>query len=224
MILSFTHDPRYVTKNTHVTDGLTWPDVRWAFQSTEASNWHPLTWLSHMADCQLFGIHPWGHHLTNVLLHAINAVLLFVVLRSMTGAVWRSIFVAALFGLHPLHVESVAWVSERKDVLSTAFLMLVLWAYAHRAERLRARSSHAWIFYGLALLFFAMGLMCKPMLVTVPCVLLLLDYWPLKRLEHSLGRDTPGFVDREDPVLCPLGRSQRGHVVCTTQRRHRAVG
>jgi tetratricopeptide (TPR) repeat protein len=178
-------DPKYVTENAHVTGGLTWANVRWAFQNTEASNWHPLTWLSHMADCQLFGLHPWGHHLTNVLLHAINAVLLFVVLRRMTGAVWRSLFVAMLFGLHPLHVESVAWVSERKDVLSTAFWMLVLWAYACRVELAGARGHRASIFQGLALLFFALGLMCKPMLVTLPCVLLLLDYWPLKRWERS---------------------------------------
>ena len=130
-------DPAYVTENAHVKGGLTWENVRWAFQSTEASNWHPLTWLSHMADCQLFGLHPWGHHLTNVLLHALNAVLLFVVLRKMTGALWRSLFVAALFGVHPLHVESVAWVSERKDVLSTTFWMLVLWAYARRTEIMR---------------------------------------------------------------------------------------
>lgn len=178
-------DPVYVTKNAHVTGGLTWANVRWAFHSTEASNWHPLTWLSHMADCQIFGLHPWGHHLTNVLLHAIDAVLLFVVLRKMTGALWRSLFVAALFGLHPLHVESVAWVAERKDVLSTAFWMLVLWAYARRVELARARGPGALIFYGLALLFFALGLMCKPMLVTLPCVLLLLDYWPLNRWDGS---------------------------------------
>ena len=178
-------DPVYVTKNVHVTGGLTWANVRWAFSTTEASNWHPLTWLSHMADCQLFGLHPWGHHLTSVLLHALNAVLLFVVLRRMTGAVWRSLFVAALFGLHPLHVESVAWVAERKDVLSTAFLMLVLWAYARRAELAQARRPGAGIFYGWALLFFALGLMCKPMLVTLPCVLLLLDYWPLNRWAGS---------------------------------------
>jgi tetratricopeptide (TPR) repeat protein len=176
-------DPVYVTGNAHVKGGLAWADVKWAFRSTEASNWHPLTWLSHMADCQLFGLHPWGHHLTNVLLHAINAVLLFAALRMMTGALWRSLFVAALFGLHPLHVESVAWVSERKDVLSTTFWMLVLWAYARRAGISRVGGRSAPLFYGLALVFFALGLMCKPMLVTLPCVLLLLDFWPLRRLE-----------------------------------------
>ncbi len=177
-------DPVYVTNNAHVTGGLTGENMRWAFLSTEASNWHPLTWLSHMADCQLYGLHPWGHHLTSLLLHALNATLLFVVLRRMTGAVWRSLFVAALFGLHPLHVESVAWISERKDVLSTTFWMLVLWAYVRRVELIGARSRRAWIFQGLALLFSALGLMCKSMLVTVPCVLLLLDYWPLHRWEY----------------------------------------
>jgi protein O-mannosyl-transferase len=174
-------DPVYVTGNAHVTNGLTWDNLKWAFRSTEASNWHPLTWVSHMADCQLYGLHAWGHHLTSVLLHALNALLLFAALRRMTGAVWRSLFVAALFGLHPLHVESVAWISERKDVLSTTFWMLVLWAYARRAEIARSRDPGAAACYVLALLFFALGLMCKPMLVTLPCVLLLLDAWPLLR-------------------------------------------
>lgn len=178
-------DPVYVTENAHVKGGLTWENVRWAFQSTEASNWHPLTWLSHMADIQVFGLHPWGHHLTNVLLHAINTVLLFLALRKMTQAPWRSLFVAALFGLHPLHVESVAWISERKDVLSTTFWMLVLWSYARRAELARAGQAGASAHYALALLFFALGLLCKPMLVTLPCVLLLLDYWPLGRFAGS---------------------------------------
>jgi tetratricopeptide (TPR) repeat protein len=178
-------DPVYVTGNVHVTGGLTWQNIVWAFKSTEASNWHPLTWISHMADCQFFGLHPWGHHLTSVLLHAINAVLLFVVLRRMTGAIWRSLFVAALFGLHPLHVESVAWIAERKDVLSTTFWMLILWAYARRSELTRASQPGALGYYGLALAFFALGLMCKPMLVTLPCVLLLLDFWPLERWKGS---------------------------------------
>ncbi len=183
-------DPVYVTENAHVAGGLKWENVRWAFHSTEASNWHPLTWLSHMADCQVFGLQPWGHHLTNVLLHAINTVLLFAVLLRMTGTLWRSLVVAALFGLHPLHVESVAWISERKDVLSATFWMLVLWAYARRAELARGRLPGTAGLYGLALLFFALGLMCKPMLVTLPCVLLLLDFWPLGRwgASSSSGR------------------------------------
>jgi tetratricopeptide (TPR) repeat protein len=194
-------DPVYVTGNAHVTGGLTWADVGWAFRSTEASNWHPLTWLSHMADCQVFGVRPWGHHLTSVLLHAFNAFLLFVALRRMTGALWRSLFVAALFGLHPLHVESVAWVSERKDVLSTTFWMLVLWAYARRAEFARARNPGSLAFYGLAVLFFALGLMCKPMLVTLPCVLLLLDYWPLNRWGGSAASARVALVAEKLPFF-----------------------
>jgi tetratricopeptide (TPR) repeat protein len=178
-------DPAYVTENPHVAAGLTWDGARWAFRSTEASNWHPLTWLSHMADCQLFGLHPWGHHLTSVLLHAANAVLLFGLLQTMTGALWRSLFVAALFGIHPLHVESVAWVSERKDVLSTTLMFLALWAYARRFQRPRGASPGAMGFYGASLLCFALGLMAKPMLVTLPFVLLLLDYWPLRRWQGS---------------------------------------
>ena len=195
-------DPVYVTQNDHVTGGLTWANFRWAFQSVEASNWHPLTWLSHMADCQLYGLQPGGHHLTSVLLHALNAALLFVVLRKMTASTWRSFFVAALFALHPLHVESVAWIAERKDVLSTAFMMLTIWAYGHRLQLIRAGTSGAGRFYGLALLFFALGLMSKPMLVTLPCVLLLLDYWPLNRWDESsfvkrwalLGEKIPFFA------------------------------
>ncbi len=178
-------DPAYVTENPQVAAGLSWAGARWAFWSTGASNWHPLTWLSHMADCQLFGLHPWGHHLTNVLLHATNAVLLFLVLQTMTGASWRSLFVAALFGIHPLHVESVAWISERKDVLSTAFMFLALWAYAGRFQRRPGGHPVAIGFYGASLLCFALGLMSKPMLVTLPFVLLLLDFWPLRRWRGS---------------------------------------
>ncbi len=182
-------DPGYVTANAQVQGGLTWENVKWAFRSVEASNWHPLTWLSHMLDCQLFGLQPWGHHLTNLLLHACNALLLFVVLRRATGAVGRSLFVAALFGLHPLHVESVAWIAERKDVLSTLFWMLTLWAYVVWGQGRAAGRPRAWGFYGLAFLSLAAGLMAKPMLVTLPCVLLLLDGWPLGRWA---GASVPG--------------------------------
>jgi tetratricopeptide (TPR) repeat protein len=178
-------DPAYVTANAHVQGGLTWENVKWAFTSGEASNWHPLTWLSHMLDCDLFGLQPWGHHLTNVLLHAANALLLFVVLHRATCALWRSLLVAALFGLHPLHVESVAWIAERKDVLSTLFWMLTLWAYVLWVERREAGRPRAWVFYGLAFLALAAGLMAKPMLVTLPCVLLLLDFWPLGRWQGA---------------------------------------
>ena len=248
-------DIAYVTENIHVQPGLTWEGIQWAFRSSTAGNWHPLTWLSHMLDCQLYGLHPWGHHLTSVLLHTANTLLLFVILRSMTGlrrgdpqqpndlpprnanktanaaaaatalqtgTTWRSLFVAALFGLHPLHVQSVAWVAERKDVLNTFFMMLTLWAYARYAQgvtgdqpssrfgtagkwqvtRTKATADapgpsqvtgHPSLFYGLALVFFALGLMSKPMLVTLPCVLLLLDYWPLKRVA---GNAWPAFAQK----------------------------
>ncbi len=216
-------DPEYVTENEWVSQGLDWHRVMWAFRTSHAGNWHPLTWLSHMLDVQLFGLNPMGHHLTNLVFHIANTLLLFLVLKRMTGALWRSAFVAGLFALHPLHVESVAWISERKDVLSAFFFMLTLWAYVRyaeeakvlslkskdgecvsnvedqtsRAETCAARiqnpeskiqdrthriSNHARRYYALTLLFFALGLMSKPMLVTVPFVLLLLDYWPLCRL------------------------------------------
>jgi tetratricopeptide (TPR) repeat protein len=180
-------DPVYVTQNPHVTNGLTWAGLWWAFTSTEASNWHPLTWVSHMADVQLFGLRPWGHHATSVILHALNASLLFYVLRRITGAPWRSAVVAALFGLHPLHVESVAWIAERKDVLSGTFFMLTLAAYASYTAA-PAGGRKARFRYLLALVLFAMGLMCKPMLVTLPFVLLLLDFWPLRRLTNPRQR------------------------------------
>ncbi len=194
-------DPVYVTENAHVRDGLTWENVRWAFRSTEASNWHPLTWISHMADVQAFGLRPWGHHLTSVLLHALNALLLFEALRRLTGAPWRSVFVAALFGLHPLHVESVAWISERKDVLSTTFWMLALRAYAERMERIRSQRTGAPAYYALALIFFALGLLCKPMLVTLPFVLLLLDFWPLGRFTGTTARSRWVAVAEKIPFL-----------------------
>ena len=146
-----------------------------ALTATHASNWHPLTWLSYLLDYQLYGLHPWGYHRTNLLLHAANGVLLFLVFRRMTGAVWRSALVAALFAWHPLHVESVAWIAERKDVLSTFFGLLTIAAYAHYAGR------PGWLRYVAVLLLYALALMAKPMLVTIPCVLLLLDYWPLGR-------------------------------------------
>ena len=168
-------DPSYVTENGHVITGLTLENVRWAFTSIEESNWHPLTWISHMADAQLYGVSPMGHHLTSVLLHMANAVLLFFFLSRATGALWRSAFVAALFAVHPLHVESVAWVSERKDVLSALFFLVTLSGYCWYAER-----PGPWR-YAATLAAFAFGLMAKPMLVTVPCVLMLLDYWPLGR-------------------------------------------
>jgi tetratricopeptide (TPR) repeat protein len=174
-------DQQYVTENSHVRAGLTAKGAVWAF-GNHAGNWHPLTWLSHMLDCQLYGIRPAGHHLTNLLLHAASTVLLFLVLCRMTGAPWRSACVAALFGWHPQHVESVAWVAERKDVLSGLFFMLALWTYARYVEASRVRSPKRLGWYMLVLVCFALGLMSKPMLVTLPFVLLLLDFWPLDRL------------------------------------------
>ncbi len=179
-------DDLYVTENPRVLAGLTWGGFLWAFANTTASNWHPLTWLSHMLDVQLFGANAGAHHVVNVVLHIASAVLLLLVLRRMTGALGRSAFVAALFALHPLHVESVAWVAERKDVLSGLFWMLTLWAYARYVERPRAGR------YALVALFLALGLMAKPVLVTLPFVLLLLDYWPLNRLMPvALPADAP---------------------------------
>jgi protein O-mannosyl-transferase len=193
-------DDDYITGNSHVTAGLTWPGIIWAFKTDRAANWHPLTWISHMADCQLYGVKPGGHHLTNVLFHITNTLLLFLLLKQMTGAVWRSAFVAAFFAWHPLHVESVAWAAERKDVLSTFFWLLTLIAYARYAQSVTGDkrrvtrdnpaipspvTRHPSLFYALALFLFACGLMSKPMVVTLPFVLLLLDFWPLQRLQLS---------------------------------------
>ena len=168
-------DRQYVTSNYHVQAGLTLENIRWSFSATQASNWHPLTWLSHMLDCQIYGMNPGHHHMTNVLLHILNTLLLFFIFKRISGSQWKSAFVAALFALHPLHVESVAWISERKDVLSTFFWMLTLWSYTGYVESSRLDK------YLLLILFYILGLMAKPMLVTLPFVLLLLDYWPLKR-------------------------------------------
>ncbi len=170
-------DARYVSKNEHISSGLAWKNIVWVFTKEHVGNWHPLTGLSHMLDCRLFGLKPGLHHLVNLLFHIVNTLLLFNVLRQMTGTVWQSSFVAALFALHPLHVESVAWISERKDVLSTLFWILAMAAYLRYVKTPKAGS------YILTLTLFALGLMAKPMLVTLPFVLLLLDYWPLNRLQ-----------------------------------------
>src|ERR1700722_3858656 len=172
----------YTYDSPMVTRGLTWEGFKWALTSVDGGNWHPLIWLSHMADYRIFGPAAGGHHLTNVLLHVANALLVFVVLRAMTGALWRSAFAAALFAWHPLHVESVAWISERKDVLSTLFWLLTMWAYASYAREFKVQSSKFKVYYNLALLFFVCGLMCKAMLVTLPMVLLIMDWWPLGRI------------------------------------------
>jgi tetratricopeptide (TPR) repeat protein len=174
-------DNIYVTENRQVTSGLTLRGVIWALSINDLCNWHPLTWLSHMADVELYGLNAGGHHLTNVLFHIANTLLLFILLTRFTAARWPSVFVAALFALHPLHVESVAWVSERKDVLSTFWGILTLIGYAQYTQQRR----RSW--YGLSLLFFALGLMAKAMLVTLPFLFLLLDYWPLGRFNFSKG-------------------------------------
>jgi tetratricopeptide (TPR) repeat protein len=178
-------DPAYVTDNYRVRSGISIENVVWAFTSPHLGFWHPLTMLSHALDCQLFGLNPKWHHIVNLLFHTANALLLFWVLKGMTGVVWQSAFVAAAFALHPLHVESVAWVSERKDVLSTLFWFLTMAAYLRYVRQQKA------FWYLVTLLLFALGLMAKPMLVTLPFVLLLLDYWPLDRLQtQDLGLKT----------------------------------
>jgi len=224
-------DSDYVTANAHVQSGLKWENVVWAFKSGHASNWHPLTWMSHMLDAQLFGERPGAQHVVNLGFHIVDTLLLFLLLRRMTGALWRSVMVAALFALHPLHVESVAWISERKDVLSALFFLLTLGSYVRYAGRERGKAegrmqnaerenrtpvsrplaampreetsitfhvsrftpvpSAGW--YLIALVCFTLGLMSKPMLVTLPFVLLLLDFWPLQRFRSSALAPRPSF-------------------------------
>ena len=181
-------DRQYVSANYHVQAGLTAESIRWSFTATHASNWHPLTWLSHMLDCQIYGMTPGHHHMTNVLFHILNTLLLFFIFKRISGSLWKSAFMAALFALHPLHVESVAWVAERKDVLSTFFWMLTIWCYVSYVEHSRPDK------YLLLILFYMLGLMAKSMLVTLPFVLLLLDYWPLKRFQlESLNNERRPF-------------------------------
>lgn len=184
-------DDMYVTDNTYIRDGLTWGSLVWTFTARYAANWHPLTWISHMLDVQLFGMNPAGHHLVSLLFHIANTVLLFLVLFRMTKGLWQSAFVAALFGLHPLHVESVAWVSERKDVLSTFFWILTMGAYIRYIDKKRSGR------YVALLVSFALGLMSKPMLVTLPFALLLLDYWPLGRFAQRVESQASAAVNGE---------------------------
>lgn len=174
-------DGLYVTENRHLSLGLSWQGIKWAFTTWHAGYWIPLTWLSLLADWQIYGLNAGGYHLTNLLLHLANAILLFLLLTKTTKAMWQSAFVAALFAIHPLQVESVAWVTERKDVLSTLFLMLILLAYARYVKK-PGVDRYLWVF-----LLFVLGLMAKPMLVTLPFVLLLMDYWPLNRFETAFS-------------------------------------
>ena len=192
-------DPEYVTDNPFVKNGLNWTDFRWALTAFHSGNWHPLTWISHQIDCELFGLNAGAHHFVNLLIHAANVAILFILLWHLTGRLWPSALIAALFGWHPLHVESVAWISERKDVLSTFFALLSLLSYAANARERRRAS------FWLALVFFALGLLAKPMLVTLPFVFLLLDFWPLARLVTSPGGTLPAggkaFDRKEATVL-----------------------
>lgn len=178
-------DDGYVTNNSHVRTGLGWDTMKWAFTTAELANWHPITWLSHALDYQLFGLNPAGHHDTNILLHAANVVILFLLLQWTTGFTWRSLMVAALFGLHPINVESVAWISERKNLLSMLFFLLALWAYGWYARKPDVGR------YAVVAILFALGLMAKPQIITTPLVLLLWDYWPLGRM-FSSQRESSG--------------------------------
>ena len=172
-------DNLYVIENPYVQKGVSLEGIKWAFTTFHSANWHPLTWLSHMLDCELYGLNPAGHHWTNVEFHIANTLLLFIILFKITGALWQSALVAALFALHPLHVESVAWVSERKDVLSTFFGLLSIAAYGCYVKKSSAK------YFILVIVFLCLGLLAKPMLVTIPFVLLLLDFWPLKRFQYT---------------------------------------
>jgi len=188
-------DDQYITKNPDVYNGITRKSIIWAFTTTDVSYWHPLTWLSHMLDCQLFGTAPAGHHITSLLLHIANSILLFILLRQATGALWKSAFVAALFALHPLNTDSVAWVSERKNLLSTVFWMLTSLAYICYSRRPRLSR------YLPLFLLFALGLLAKPTLAVLPFVLLLLDYWPLQRLRFFEVRNNEAKTSNLKIVL-----------------------
>jgi len=221
-------DTDYFTSNTRVLAGLTPGNVAWAFTTGHTSNWHPLTWLSLMLDVDLFGWGPAGPHLTNLAFHLANTVLLFLLLRRLTRTTWRSVFVAALFALHPLHVESVAWISERKDVLSTFFGLLMLIAYARYVEKSTVHSPQSTVSYGLALVFFTLGLMSKPMLVTLPFVMLLLDFWPLQRvagdgwrvaaIRHLVLEKLPFFVLSAISCVVTFNVQQKGGAVVKLAR------
>jgi Tfp pilus assembly protein PilF len=204
-------DPRYVTDNEAVRTGLSWDHVVWAFTHVHSNNWHPLTTMSHMLDCQLFGLKPGANHFVNVLLHSIAVILLFILLAQMTGNVWSSAFVSAIFAIHPLHVESVAWISERKDVLSGLFFFLTLLAYFYYTRKPGVGR------YVTMSILFACGLLSKPMLVTLPIILLLIDYWPLNRFERSSA--TKLILEKIPLLLLSAGSAvatliaQRGGIV-----------
>jgi Flp pilus assembly protein TadD len=209
-------DNFYVTDNDMVKQGMTGRGILWAFSTVCAGNWHPLTWISHMLDCQFYGLNPAGHHSTNLLLHIANCVLLFLLLQRLTRSRWPCALVAAFFALHPMHVESVVWVSERKDVLSTFFWLLAVGAYVRYVEK-----AGRW-FYAGSLALFALGLMAKPMLVTLPAVLMLLDYWPLQRWRRPIGplllEKTPFFMLAGISCWITLLAQQRGGAVVSLEK------
>lgn len=206
-------DYQYVEGNPRVASGLSLDGIQWAFTHVHGGNWHPLTTISHMLDCQFYGLQPWGHHLTNVLLHLLAAIFLFLALRELSGTLWPSAVVAAIFAVHPLRVESVAWVAERKDVLSGLFFTLILWAYARYARYNRPSPGR----FMVIVVLFALGLMCKPSLVTLPFVLLLLDYWPLQRIALHSSNSRPQYSVHKHPARpssrAPLAKKSVGHLV-----------
>jgi len=183
-------DDVYITSNLNVQAGLTRESVYWAFMTSHFANWHPVTWLSHMLDYELYGDRPKGHHLTSLFFHVASTLILFIVLVRMTGELWRSGFVAAMFALHPLNIESVAWVAERKNVLSALFWLITVWAYIHYTEKPNIKN------YSLVSLCFVLGLMTKPMLVTLPFALILLDYWPLRRFKFLQESDSSAILEK----------------------------
>ncbi len=195
-------------KNSYVHQGLTWDGIVWGATTCFYEYWHPLMWWSHMLDCQFFGMNAGPHHLVSLTMHVVNTLLVFVIFRRMTGMEWRSAVVAGLFGLHPIHVESVAWLAERKDVLSSMFWLLSVWAYAVYAERREAGSPKRKVLYGVSLLMFLLGLLSKPMVVTLPFVLLLLDYWPLNRMGEIGGRNADLKTDAKAKTLGELVREK----------------
>jgi hypothetical protein len=211
-------DDEYVTDNAHVKAGLSGDTVAWAFTSYDAANWHPLTWLSHALDYQLFQLDPGGHHDANLLLHGLNVALLFWVLWQATGYAGRSLMVAALFALHPINVESVVWVAERKNLLSLLFFLLALGAYRWYASQPRVGR------YAAVTLFYVLGLMSKPQVITLPFLLLLWDYWPLRRMAVREEKATREWAGRhlaaaklclagqgEDPSFCAVRKQRRDH-------------
>jgi protein O-mannosyl-transferase len=212
-------DPGYVTSNPHVLQGLSWSNVKWALTSTSEANWHPLTWISHMMDVELFGVNPRWHHFDNIVLHGLNVVLLFLLLRKASGSLWRSAVVAALFAIHPSNVESVAWIAERKSLLSMLFLLLTFLAYE---SYVRKRS---WLRYAVVVVLFALGLAAKPMVITLPVLLLLWDYWPMRRLvgtDSGEGRSFTWLVFEKVPLFV-LSAASAG-ITLYAQRKGGALG